>query len=377
MKQLQKILKPSVFTMKPYAWEETTEELAQELGLDPKTIVRLDANTPLDPPAYYDQFITEIKEKKIVNLYDDFAYDNLSKLISNYEKVKPKEITCGNSGDEIIDIIGKCCLNQGDKFLVSTPTYSVFYIQCEINGGVMVDVPLNPETYKLEVDQVIQKANEEKVKIIWICNPNNPTSNVIASVKEIKKIIESCPDSLVVVDEAYIQFYDMQKSMSKFINDYPNLIVTRTCSKVGKIAGARVGYLIANEFLATKLNNLRFPMGIAYFSMEIAKKMFAKENLKYIEEYVQEVLDYRSDFINDLKNLGFEVFDSACNFVLFRFANKSGEKAKELNNYVQKKGFVLRPRDKKYIEGCIRCTIPTREVGEKLLGLFKEFLKTI
>lgn len=358
-----KYLKKSVQNISPYSWEPSTDDLAKELKLARNKIIRLDYNTPGQPPACYDEFLKIISKNREVNEYQDYSYDDLKKLIADYESIKKEQIVCGNSGDEMIDIIGKACLNQNDKFIISSPTYSVYKIQCQINGGLAIDVPLT-SFFDLDESEIIKQAKRKKVKLIFICNPNNPTAT-ISDPKKILKIIKNV-NCLVVIDEAYGEFYG--KSFKKYIKQYYNLIILKSFSKFARIASARVGYILTNQQLAKKLDALRFPMGIPYFSMELAK-LVLKRDQKDRQKNIQQTISERERMKKILAANNIITTNSKANFLLIilpKNYKKTIEKLKKI-------GLIVRDRGSQ-VPNAIRVTVRDKKTNDFFL---KNLLKSI
>jgi len=358
---LNKYLKKSVQNISPYSWEPTTTELAKKYKLPIKKIIRLDYNTPGQPPACYDEFLKIISKNREINEYQDYSYNNLKELIAKYEKTKKEHVVCGNSGDEMIDIIGKVCLNQNDKFIISSPTYSVYKIQSEINGGIVIDIPLT-SFFDLDDKEIVNQAKNKKVKLIFICNPNNPTGTV-ADPEKILNIIKKVK-CLVVVDEAYGEFYG--RSFKKYIRQYNNLIILKSFSKFARIASARVGYILTNKKLTEKLDALRFPMGIPYFSMELAKLVLQKD-LVNIKNNISATISERKRMIKILKNKNIITTDSQANFLLIVLPIKSKAVIEKLNN----QGLIVRDRHSQ-VPNSIRVTVRDKKTNDLFLkNLFK------
>ncbi len=340
----------------PYQWEET--------GLE-KTW-RFDANTPPFPPKSLPFFLKTMALNCPINEYADPSYTKLKKLIAGYEKAKPSMITVTNSGDEAIDILAKTFLNPGDFFITSPPTYEMFSIQCEINRGINLEVPLLLPDFSIDAEKIIDLANKNRVKIIFLCNPNNPTGTVIPP-KVIGEIVKRSK-SIVVVDEAYREFYG--QSTTFFLQKYDNLVILRSFSKFAAIAGARVGYLISNRFLSQKFDGIRFPMGVSYFSYKLAETVLEKDG-NWIKKQIKMIIKERERLTKELTDLGLYVYPSRTNFLLV----KVGSGATLLCQKLKKKGFIIRDRsNKKYLDGCVRITVRSSEENRLLLKTIKEVI---
>ena len=152
----------------PYQW-------AKNVGPE---ILRFDTNTLPSPPPCVNEFLQLLINNCLINEYGDPSYAKLKNLISKYEDTPEKTIMITNSGDEALDIIGKAFLNDGDYFLTQPPTYEIFKSQCVINGGKAIEVPLLKKTFKSDIKNVIKVLKNLPIKIIFVCNPNNPTGTI-------------------------------------------------------------------------------------------------------------------------------------------------------------------------------------------------------
>ena len=185
-------------------------------------------------------------------------------LYAQYANVKSINVMAGNGSDECIQIIANTFLNTGDKVAVQSPDFSMYGLYTKVAGGIPIEFPLNEEL-KLDVEGFISMANREKVKIVFLSNPNNPTGGIIKR-EDIIKIIEGCK-CIVVIDEAYFEFYG-QTVVDK-IEAYENLIVLRTCSKIG-LAAIRLGFLITNSILMEELKKVKPPYNVNAITQSIA-----------------------------------------------------------------------------------------------------------
>ncbi|KKS96653.1 MAG: histidinol-phosphate aminotransferase, histidinol-phosphate aminotransferase [Candidatus Gottesmanbacteria bacterium GW2011_GWA2_43_14] len=342
-------------TAVPYAWEK---------GVVPG-MFRFDCNTLTDPPACLDQFLNDMKRKCPINEYGDPDCSRLKALIAVYEKIKPNQVTVTNSGDEAIDILAKTFLDPGDKFMVTPPTYEMFQIQSQINGGKRIDIPLTGRNFRIDKKEIIARCKKGRVKLIFLCNPNNPTGSVIHPA-DIEEIVGKA-GTVVVVDEAYREFYG--KTSVGLISKYNNLVILRSFSKFGSIAGARVGYLLANQKVSEKFDAIRLPMGVSYFSSMLAERVLEDKN--WIIRNSGEIIRERTKLAKVFRKLGFEVYDSAANFLLVRIGDKAGEICRKLKS---RKILVRDLSNQKYLEGCVRITVRSKNENKILVCVLKEIL---
>ena len=340
----------------PYQW-------AKNVG---SKVLRFDANTLPQPPPCMNKFLEELINECPINEYGDPSYFKLKSLISKYENTPENTITVTNSGDEALDIIGKAFLNDGDYFLIQPPTYEIFKSQCEINRGKAIEIPLLEKTFKPDIKNVLKELKKSPIKITFVCNPNNPTGT-ITELKEIKLILKNT-SGIVLVDEAYREFYGV--TCVPLLAKYDNLVILRSFSKFGAMAGARIGYLIANEKLSQVFDAIRFPLGVSYFSCKLAEKLL-EENKKWIKDQTRMIKRERKKLSQSLEKLGFFVCPSQANFLLVNFgkeANKICQKLKENNVLVRDRS------NKKYLKGCARITIRNQSQNKILINNLKKIL---
>ncbi|EKE15292.1 MAG: hypothetical protein ACD_12C00086G0003 [uncultured bacterium] len=351
-----KILSEMAQKIMPYQW-------AKNVGPE---VLRFDTNTLPNHPPCVNKFLKELINNCPINEYGDPSYVNLKKLISKYEKTPEETITITNSGDEALDIIGKAFLNDGDNFLIQPPTYEIFKSQCEINRGNAVEVPLLKKTFKPDVKNVIKVLKSTPIKITFVCNPNNPTGT-ITELEDIELILKNS-SGIVLVDEAYREFYGV--TCVPLLAKYDNLVILRSFSKFGAMAGARIGYLLANKKLSQVFDAIRFPLGVSYFSCKLAEK-FLELDQNWIKEQTKMIKNERERLSQLLKKLGFFVYPSQANFILVNF----GKKASEICEKLKENNILVRDRsNKKYLEGCVRITIRNQKQNNILINSLKKIL---
>jgi len=355
MKKLQNYLSNTAKMFQPYQWEDA-----------PVGSLRFDTNTLPFPPPSLKIFLNEMRKKCLINEYADSSYKKLRQLIAKYEKVDISMVTVTNSGDEAIDILAKTFLNPGDFFITTPPTYEMFTIQCEINNGKPLPIPLVSKQWNVDTQKIIQGSRKEKVKLIFLVNPNNPTASVIPP--EVIETIVKKSKAIVIVDEVYREFYG--KTSIPLLKKYNNLVILRSFSKFAAMAGARIGYLIANPDHSKKFDAIRFPMGVSYLSYKLAETVLENDR-SWINEQVEMIKNERERLAEQLTQLGFYVYPSQANFLLVDM----GDKAKKICQKLKTKNIIVRDRSSKpYLAGCVRITVRSPKVNKQLVSTLKELL---
>lgn len=332
----------------------------------PANVLRFDTNTlPIPPPAVK-SLLRELNKSCPINEYNDPSYNKLKKLIADYENTSSEMITVTNSGDEALDVLAKTFLNPNDLFVIQPPTYEMFKLQCEINKGKALEIPLLTDNYTVDIKKLLLVIKNNLVKITFICNPNNPTGTT-TSLEIIEKIAKNT-NGIVLVDEAYREFYG--KTSVQLITKYSNIVVLRSFSKFGAMAGARVGYLIANKKISQTFDAIRFPLGVSMFSAKLAE-LLLKEDLGWINKQIKLIKQERIRLTQKITKFGFKVYPSQSNFLLVNF----GPQASIICEKLKQKNILVRDRSrKKYLEGCVRITICNTEQNKILINSLKAIL---
>lgn len=354
--KFDKLLSQVALNVTPYQWEEDI----------PDEALRFDTNTMPYPPMSLTNFLKSMINNCSINEYQDPNYTKLKELIADYEGVKKDMISVTNSGDEAIDILAKAFLNPGDYFITTPPTYEMYKIQCEVNRGKVLEVPLKAKDFSIDSQKILEESNKNKVKVIFICNPNNPTATV-SKPEDIEKVIKKA-NSIVVVDEVYREFYG--ESVASLLPKYKNLVILRSFSKFAAMAGARIGYLLADPELVDKFESIRFPMGVSFLSYKLAETVLS-EDKKWMKDQIEMIKKERKRLSGEFCNLGFYVYPSYANFLLV----KIGDSASSICIKLKEKGVIVRNRSKKkYLAGCIRITVRSPKENDQLLKYMKEIL---
>lgn len=308
-----------------------------------------------------DQWIGEI-ENLDMNRYPDTDSDELRNIIAQGLGLEKENIICGNGSDEIIQILINTFVDKGEYVITHSPTFSMYKILTTIAGGKTIEVPSN-ESFQINVDGMIKEAKEKEAKLIFLCNPNNPTGTVISRESIERIIVET--EAIIVVDEAYYEFLD--ETVIELVNTYDRLIVLRTLSKAFALAGARVGYGAAGKKMMELLYRVKAPYNLNTFSQEIGK-LFLK-NIDLVKESIRKIKEEREYLKNKLNGINnIQVFPSGGNFILIKT-----QKSEELLNNCKEQGIAIRVfGNDGALKNCIRITVGTREENDKLLSLIEK-----
>ncbi len=271
-------------------------------------------------------------EQMRLNRYIKQEDGPLIKALASYNKIDEDCIVCGNGADEIISNLVDCFCSE--RILIIEPTFGVYKHYAKLKNKEIYLLKLN-EDFSLPEDKIIKIANDKKIDLVIICNPNNPTGNLFCADKIIKILKNT--NSYVLLDEAYFEF--AKKSLVDDIANYNNLLIVRTLSKAFALAGLRVGYCMSNKDNIKKIRNSQMPFNISNFSQFIATAALAEK--KTFLDYVKNITFERDKLIEKLKELNLLVYPSATNFILVDFGNIS----KMIYQELQKRDIHIRLSD--------------------------------
>jgi histidinol-phosphate aminotransferase len=282
--------------------------------------------------------------------------DELYSQLAKYAGVSIKCVAAGSGSDQIIELLLSTLGSR--RATVFTPTFSYFINRCELHGIKVDKVPLERD-FTLDRKAFLKSAR--KSDLVYICSPNNPTGSQIGRQDTIE-IVDSLEDKLVLVDEAYVDFADYSLSADATKRD--NVIVLRTLSKAFGLAGARVGYMVANEkFVRMFRSTIQSPYPISTLSLAIASGVLARAD--HVRQTINAVRNERSRVLARLGKVDdIKVFSSDANFLFI----EAGRNYQQISKALRSSGIVVKELGNVAgHRGCIRVTIGTREMNDKFL----------
>ncbi len=355
--------------LKPYKPGKPIEEVQRELNL--KEVIKLASN---ENPFGCSLFVKKAIEKEAVNInrYPDGRVFYLRKELSKFLSVNPDEIIFGNGSNEIIDLIGRTFLKEGDEVLSFKYSFVVYKLVTQLSGGIFKEVDVEDDLSR-NLNKLLE-AITPKTKIIFIDNPCNPTG--FANLKEemddfIKKVPE---DVIVVIDEAYFE-YGKEHGLPNGIHyvfpinpEIPknkNVIVLRTFSKAYGLAGLRIGYGISKKEIIDILERVRQPFNVNHLAQIGAVE--ALKDQKFVDFSVSKNEKGKEQLYEGLERLNIHFYPTFGNFILFKIQNGD-----EVYDRLLKKGIIVRPAFG--MENHLRVSIGTEQENKKFLEALK-FLK--
>ncbi|TCO79500.1 threonine-phosphate decarboxylase CobD [Marinisporobacter balticus] len=345
-------------------------EIAQRLSIKKEEIIDFSANiNPLGVPKSFKKALVENMD--VIENYPDPEYNTLIEDIATYHGLEKEYITVGNGATEVIfSMISNL---KPKKSLILAPTF-LEYERALLRSGSYVNYYYLKEENNFQVDEQFLEAIDEKLDLVVICNPNNPTSQLIGR-EEMTKILECCKKKNInlMIDEAFTDFVDDPNSVSMmpFIKDYDNLYIIKALTKFYALAGLRIGYgITVNVNLLEKIKDHKEPWTINSYAAMAGMVLKDKD---YIKESRAWILSERAYFYDALKKIDkIKVYKPASNYILFQLLNEKKDIREAL---LQKKILIRSCNNYKNLDPSFyRIAIKNREQNEKFINAFKEVL---
>lgn len=293
-----------------------------------------------------------------LNRYPDPTQRKIKERLSELNQISTENIFLGNGSDEVIDLAFRIfCEPKKDKVLTFSPTYGMYEVSANINDVELINLDLN-DNFQIDLETLKPYFEDENLKIIFICSPNNPTGN---SIKNIKYILENF-NGIVFIDEAYIDF-SQEESFRNQIENYPNLIVSQTFSKAWGMASVRVGIAYASKEIIKFYNKVKPPYNISQLNQDAILNTLNDEKINQVSENIKIILEEKKSLIQNLKKLDLikTIFPSDANFVLIEVDNANSVYQELVNQNV-----IIRNRNS-VIKNCLRITVGSPEENQKLI----------
>ena len=361
---MKELIHEGIESLTPYPPGKPIEELERELGIS--GIIKLASNeNPLGPSPLA---IKAIMEKlHTLHRYPDGSGYHLKLKLSEKYDLPVDQIILGNGSNELIELIVRTFLSPGEQAIQAFPTFLVYEKVVRGAGGQVVSVPLSD--FRIDPGGILRRINQ-KTKIVFMDNPNNPTGSFL-SKQELASFLSEIPKHIIVVlDEAYIEFVTRQGSHGgiDLLMQYPMLVRLRTFSKVYGLAGLRVGYGFASEKIIDYLNRVRQPFNINRLAQVAATA--AIEDFEFVAETLRLVREGLSCLYQELDDIGLEYIPTQSNFFLIRVPY-GGKKTYEL---MLRQGVIVRSMDSYGLPEYIRINPGLPEENKRFVKALKKVL---
>ena len=335
-------------------------------GVEKNYRIKVNANeSTMNLPPLVEERVLNRLAMLAFNRYPNEEYHSLVEQIAKNFSVDASQILLGGGSSEIIEKVFHAFGGNGKRVVFPQPSFSMYkiYAKAAESEGIAFDLDAK---FDLDVEKFIATVRDTNANLAVVCNPNNPTGNALTPA-QIEKIAASI-DCAFLLDEAYVEFYG--RSAVNLVAKYPNLLVARTFSKAYGLAGARVGYMIAQAEVTRMVNKTFMPYHMNKLSLATADIVYQMR-----DEFVprlQMIIAERQRMIERLQKIpGVEVFPSNTNFVLIRLA-----RAEELKNYLESLDIGIRYFSPNAfgLKNCLRISIGTREENDAVFDAINSLL---
>lgn len=334
-------------------------------GEQPKdnNIIKLNTNENPYPPAPMVQEAIERMNAEPLRLYPDPVCLDLVEALAKYHKVSAENVFAGVGSDDVLSMIFLTFFNSDKPVLFPDITYSFYKVWANVYK-IPYETPELDENFRIKASDYFKENGG-----IVIANPNAPTS-IYEDLDFIRQILDANKDSIVVIDEAYIDFGGV--SAVNILAEYDNLIVVRTFSKSRSLAGLRVGYALASKEIIKAINDVKYSINSYTLNMPSLKlATLAVKSADYYDEISQKIIKTRERTQKALFELGFTCLPSKANFL---FAKHNEVPAKDIFEALRNNGIYVRYFSAPRINEYLRITIGTDEEMDKVIDFLKRFL---
>jgi histidinol-phosphate aminotransferase len=351
-------------SISPYVPGKPITELAREMGLPVESIVKLASNeNPLgmSPKA---RVAVERTISGIERYPDTF---DLVATLAKHIGVKREQIVLGNGSNDVLDLAARVFLTTGCSAVMARHAFAIYALATISTGAEHIVVPALNYGHDLAA---MRAAIRPDTRVVWIANPNNPTGTFLA-YDAIKSFLQSVPSSVtIVLDEAYNEYlpHDLRVDTVRWIDEFPNLIVTRTFSKVYGLAGLRIGFGIASPEVADLMNRVRQPFNVN--NLAAAAAIAALDDGEFLNKSYALNQTGMRQIESGLKSLGLEWIPSYGNFITFKV-----DDATIVNQRLLKQGVIVRPLGGYEMPEYLRVTIGLEQENERFLQVLRTALQ--
>ncbi|QIK37952.1 histidinol-phosphate transaminase [Caldichromatium japonicum] len=355
---------PWISGLTPYVPGKPLSELERELGI--QDAVKLASNeNPLGPGPKARAALAEALAE--VGRYPDGGGFELRRALAEHHGLPPQAVTLGNGSNDVLDLIARTFLHPGAESVFSEYAFAVYPIATQSVGATARIAPARDYGHDLEA---ISRLINEQTRVVWIANPNNPTGTWLAA-ETLRAFIGSLPKTcIVVVDEAYTEYVEAPDfpDATHWLATFPNLIVTRTFSKVHGLAGLRVGYALSDPAIAELLNRVRQPFNVN--SLAQAAAIAALSDREHVRASVELNRAGMRQFTQAFAELGISYIPSVGNFITI----DCGRFAGPINESLLKRGIIVRPVGNYGLPNHLRVSVGLESENARCIAALAEVL---
>ncbi|WP_293778105.1 histidinol-phosphate transaminase [uncultured Oxalicibacterium sp.] len=352
----------------PYQGGKPISEVAREFGLDEARIVKLASNeNPLGMPDSARQAMAHVAD---AGRYPDGNGFELKAALTAKYGVPAEWVTLGNGSNDILELAARAFVQTGQSVLYAEYSFAVYPLATQAVGARSLVVKAKDYGHDLEA---MLAAIEDDTRLIFIANPNNPTGTFIPG-EQVEAFLKRVPSHIVVVlDEAYTEFLSAEQQYDSiaWVAKYPNLLVSRSMSKVYGLAGLRIGYGIAQAGITDLLNRIRQPFNVNAFAQAAAIAALADDD--FVARSAQMNADGYRQLTQAFDEMGLEYVPSSGNFVLVKVGNDDAAGSR-VNLALLKQGMIVRPVGNYGLPQWLRISIGLPDENAQCLAALKKAL---
>ena len=355
---------PFVAKMEPYRivpqeiWQAKNRRLFLKLDWNESTVLN---------GMLHRKMVDMLSEPELIFWYPDVNCTKVSASLADYLSITPPEILVFAGSDEALAAICTTYLQPNDRVCVVNPSYDNFRIYAERLGAILMRVCLE-DPFHFDVEEFIRnvRRSPEIPKLIYLVSPNNPIGYEI-DLKDTERVLEEFPDSMVIVDEAYVEFSG--NTCCLLIRKHPNLVVVRTFSKAFGLAGLRIGYTVSDIRNHSHLGKVRNGKNVTMLAQQAASLLI--ESLDDINKHIHEVRETRDTFIHKMRAEGAIAYDSLANFVLLKVPHPQDVVLQMRRNRIYIRDRSWLPQ----LDGTVRITVGHRKQMERVFRAFNSMAR--
>lgn len=353
-------LRPSLRDLPPYQALDDLEAVARSLGLDPAAVIKVDGNeNPYGPSPKALEVLRAVGYQP--HRYGDADQLALRGAIAGHLGVSSESIVAGAGSDELIDLLFRLFTSAGDAIVTASPTFGMYAFDAQLHAVTVRDVPLL-DGWSFDHEGLVQAAMESKA--VFIPSPNNPTGNTIPATL-VDRLVET--GSMVIIDEAYIEFSHAE-SLARRAASTPGLVVLRTLSKWGGLAGMRIGYGVMDPETAAICMQAKQPYNTNTAGELAAVASF--EDAPILNDRACSIAGERDRMSAALAGLGWvHPYPSEASFVLMRLGRGDGRTVRDA---LRRRGVFTRYIDAPRLQDHIRVSVALPEQNDRIVEAFRE-----
>ncbi|HEX4302724.1 MAG TPA: histidinol-phosphate transaminase [Rhizomicrobium sp.] len=356
--------KPGILDIAPYVGGRAHVE-----GVETHKLVKLSSNeSALGPSPKAVEAFQSVAHG--IDLYPEGSAKILREAIAEVYGLDAARIVCGNGSDELLTLVAQAFLRPGDEVMFNAHGFLVYKIAALANSATPVLVP--EKNLHADVDAMLA-AVTPKTRLVYLANPNNPTGSYLPH-DEVRRLHAGLPKTaLLVIDAAYAEYVrrnDYEAGL-EMVSSFPNVVVTRTFSKIYGLAGLRVGWAYCPAAIADILNRIRGPFNVSVPSQNAAAA--ALRDHAHLEANFAHNEQWREWLTTEIRKLGFEVPSSVGNFLLIKFGKEKGRTAHDADHFLASRGLILRSVAAYDLPDYLRLTVGPADANRAVVAALTEF----